>query len=339
MSKILCFGSAGKDIFFPTSEGKTSDTPEDILSQKKITFELGAKYRINERRETLGGCAANVAAGMAKLDSISFCVSSIGKDVDGIWVREELKKRNVNVDLMTIDQDLRSDMSAIIVDIDSADRVIFTSRTSSGDILINKEKAKGVDWFFIGDVHGEWKENLENITELAKEENKKIAFNPREASIHEDAAEIIELLGLAELVFLNKDEAIEIVSKMTRGKTQENINNENFLLEKLTSLETKVVVLTDGERGAWASDGEKTFFAEALKTSAVDATGAGDSFLSGFFSAHIKEKSLEECLRWGITNSASVVEHYGAIEGLLDEKSILKKTQNVKVKNITENTK
>jgi sugar/nucleoside kinase (ribokinase family) len=339
MSKILCFGSAGKDIFFPTSEGKTSDTPEDILSQKKIAFELGAKYRIKERQETLGGCAANVAVGMAKLDSISFCVSSIGKDVDGIWVREELKKRNVNIDLMTIDQDLKSDMSAIIVDTSSADRVIFTSRTSSGNISIDKEKAEEADWFFIGDVHGEWKKNLENIVELAKEENKKIVFNPREAGIHEDAAEITEVLGLAELVFLNKDEAIEIISKMTKGEASESINDEKFLLKKLASLEMKVVVLTDGERGAWASDGEKTFFAEALKTSAVDATGAGDSFLSGFLSAYIKEKSLEECLQWGIANSSSVVEHYGAIKGLLDEKAILEKTENIKVKNITENTK
>ena len=52
--KVICVGSTSKDIFFPTSEGQVVDTPEDLESQKKFVFELGAKYHISDRFESLG---------------------------------------------------------------------------------------------------------------------------------------------------------------------------------------------------------------------------------------------------------------------------------------------
>jgi fructokinase len=136
-------------------------------------------------------------------------------------------------------------------------------------------------------------------------------------------------------VFLNKDEAIGIVSRMHGDFSLDNLNDEKFLLERLMELETKVVALTDGKRGAWVASGGEIIFSEGLMVAAVDSTGAGDAFLSGFLAAYVKEKSSEECLRWGIANSASVVEHYGAIEGLLPEEEILKKAKNIKTEIIS----
>lgn len=334
MTKILCFGSAGKDIFFPTGEGKVMETPEDIKAQKKIAFELGAKYKIKERHESLGGCAANIAVGLSRLGVEASCAGSVGKDLAGTWICEELKKNNVNIDLISVEENKKSDMSAIVVDIKSADRVIFTSRTSSGNLKLDAEKTKTMDWFFISDIHGKWEESLEKIFELAKAENKKVAFNPREAGIREDAAEIIEAIGLCEVVFVNKDEAIEIVSNVDKKISSKNINGEKFLLEKLFSLEPKAVVITDGLRGAWAYNGKDMLHVEAQKVPAVDSTGAGDSFASGFLAAYIKEKDMSECLQWGIILSSSVVQHYGATEGLLNEKEILEKIKDIKIEKI-----
>ena len=334
MGKILCLGSAGKDIFFPTDEGKIIDTPEDITAQKKIAFELGAKIKVKDRHESLGGCAANIATALSKLGVESVCVSTVGGDATGDWICEELKKNKVGADLISVEKDKKSDMSAIIVDAKSADRVIFTSRTSSGELKLEAEKTKIADWFFVSDIHGKWEESLEKIFELAKAENKKVAFNPREAGIQEDAAEIIEAIGLCEVVFVNKDEAIEIVSHMEKEIDPKNLNDEKFLLEKLFSLEPKMVALTDGLRGAWAYDGKNVLYVPAQKVPAVDSTGAGDSFSSGFLAAYIKGKDMGECLQWGIVLSSSVVQHYGAIEGLLKEEEILEKIKDIKVEKI-----
>ena len=334
MSKVLCLGSAGKDIFFPTAEGKIIDTPEDLASQKKIAFELGAKVKVRERYESLGGCAANAAVAMTRLGVESLCASSVGDDIIGIWVREELKKYGVDVALMAVDNGRKSDLSAIIVDQNSGERTIFTNKNSTGQLNLDAEKVRLVDWFFVSDIYGKWEDELETIFELAKSENKKVAFNPRENSIHEDAPEIIEAIGLCEILFVNKDEAIEIVSNMHTDANPENVNDERYLLDKLKSLEVKVVVLTDGTRGAWTTDGENIFHAEALKIKALDTTGAGDAFASAYLAAHLKGKDIQECLRWGVVNSASSVEYYGGTEGLLDEADIIKMTNDIKVEKV-----
>ena len=55
MSTIICIGSAAKDIFFPTGEGILLHTPEDVEAQEKVAFEVGAKYQVDDRFESLGG--------------------------------------------------------------------------------------------------------------------------------------------------------------------------------------------------------------------------------------------------------------------------------------------
>ena len=103
----------------------------------------------------------------------------------------------------------------------------------------------------------------------------------------------------------------------TENLNREALNNEKFLAEKLNNLGANIVVITDGSRGAWSFNGKEFLHIDAKKEKVADSLGAGDAFSSGFIAAHLKEKDLEECLRWGIENSTSVIQHYGAIEGLL----------------------
>ncbi len=323
MYEIICFGSAGKDIFFPTKNGDIIETPEDLASQKKIAFELGAKIKIEERFESLGGCAANVAIGLSRLGIRATCVSNIGDDAIGEWIIGELANNNIKSDFINKEVGKKSDLSAIVVDEKSADRVIFTNKNSSGKLKLDREKFKDAKWFFISDVHGDWEFQVEEIIKIAQEDKKKIAFNPREVYIKENSCEVINAVKHCELVFLNKDEAIEIISQMDNFSVSE-MEDEKFLLEEMRKLGAKVVALTDGVRGAWASDGNEIFFVPGKKVNAVDSTGAGDAFASGFIGAYLKKKTLQECLNWGIANSSHEVQFYGAIEGLLDEKNISK---------------
>jgi ribokinase len=326
MTKIICVGSTGKDIFFPTSEGKIIETPQDLESQKKIAFELGAKIRIKDRFESLGGCAANVAVGFSRLGIEASCVSNVGDDSIGAWAIKELEKNKVGTEFIKIEKGKKSDFSAIVVDERSADRVIFTNKNSSGQLNLGKEIAQQADWIFLSDVHGDWKNQVASVVELAKNENKKIAFNPREVYIKENPQEVIKTIADCEVVFVNKDEAIEIISSLGEKYSNEELNSEKFLLERLLSLGAKIVTLTDGKRGAWVfSDDEIISSGEVSVSTAVDSTGAGDAFASGFLASYVKEKEISECLKWGIAQSTSVVTHYGAIEGLLSEEEMLNK--------------
>lgn len=320
--EIICIGSACKDVFFPTAEGRIIDTPEDILSQKKIEFELGAKYKIEVRFEALGGCAANVASGLAKLGIKTACYSHIGDDHIAGWIKREFEKNEVDTSLISHEKNCPSDMSAIIVDKRSADRVIFSNQKANSFLKIKPEEISEAGRFFIGDLHGDWEKNLDIILETAKKDNIKISWNPRQVNIHDNVKKISECISGVEVLFLNKDESIEIISSLEKKYSTDELNQEEFLVKKLQEMGTKIAAITDGVRGAWAYDGKKSFFIPGKKVNAVDSTGAGDSFASGFLAAHIKGKDIKDCLEWGIKNSSSVVQYYGSIEGLLNEELI-----------------
>jgi len=318
-------------MFFPTSEGKIIDTPDDLMAQKKIEFELGAKYKIEERYETIGGCAANVACGLAKLGTDVSCYSHIGYDEISNWIISELEKNKVGVGLITKETNCVSDLSAIIVDKNSADRVIFSNQKANAKLEVQPEKLEGTEWVFIGDLHGQWQEKLDVIVAAAQEKNIRIAYNPRQANIHDDPNKIIQVISFTEVLFLNKDEAIELVSTLDHNPPAEDLEKEEFLLSELFQLGSKIVVITDGLRGAWVYNGEQILHTPGIKVLAVDSTGAGDAFCSGFLASYLKEKTLEECLQWGIANSSNEVQYYGSIEGLLDENSILEKIKDIKL--------
>lgn len=327
MKKVICIGSACKDIFFPTDEGTVINTPDDLTSQTKIGFELGAKYKIENRFEAVGGCAANVASGLSHLGIEASCYSKIGDDFSGVWIQAELKKNNVKLDLVEIEKGFQSDLSLIIVDKKSGDRVIFSNQKVNGILEIDENKIKDAEWIFIGDLHGEWEKHLDVIFGVTRAGGSRVAFNPRQSNIHDNVAKIIAMLPFAEVVFLNKDEAIEIVQALGEMDNN-NLNNEEFLIRKIKGLGMDVLVLTDGSNGAWGCADNDIIHVAAIKEEAVDSTGAGDAFASGFLAGYMGDNQIEECLRWGIANGGNAVKFYGGVEGLLSLEELQKRIKN-----------
>jgi len=328
MKKVICIGSSTKDIIFPIMDGEVIETPDDLEAQKKIVFELGAKYQVSEgRHESIGGCAANVACGLARLGIESYCCTRIGDDHSGEWIKREMEKSGVKTDLVQVGVGHQSDLSAIISNIPSEDRVVFSDRDSNEKLEIIAEDLQkvGAEWLFVSSLNGNdeenWESKLDKILNVASQENLKIAFNPGQKNIKNGTEKIIEAIKQSTILIINKDEAIEIADKLN-GFSEEQLNDEKFLAEKLRELGPQIVALTDGARGAWGLDAQEFLHVEARKEKIADTLGAGDAFSSGFLAAHFKEKSLAECLESGIANSSSVVKYYGAIEGLLKEDKI-----------------
>jgi sugar/nucleoside kinase (ribokinase family) len=322
MTKIITIGSACKDMFFPTSDGVVIETPRDLESQKKIAFELGAKYHIEQRHESLGGISINVAAGLSKLGENVSCYTKIGDDDLGKWIIKELDRAGIDLMDGSIEKNCQSDLSSILVDIESADRVIFSNQIANQRLVVEVEKIGHPDWIFIGDLSGQWQKNIDTITAFGRKYDTPIVFNPRQKTIHEDVAKIVETISRSEMFFVNKDEAIEIVSSYDKDALQELLNEEEYLIKSLHTVGAKIVALTDGARGAWAYDGIDVLHAPAMMQKAVDSTGAGDAFTSGFFAAQLKGKNLMTSLKWGIANSSSCVTKYGGQEGLLTQEEI-----------------
>lgn len=331
MKSVICIGSSSKDIFFPTSEGIISETLGDLASQRKITFELGAKYHIGDRFESLGGCGANQAIGLSRLGVQALCYTSIGDDAVGDWIKSEFNKEKIKQDLVQTERNSLSGLSAIVVDKNSGERIIFSNQEANEKLTVDPEKLVGTDFISVTDLSGDWIGVMETVINFCGQNKIRVAYNPRGINIKQDPEKVFEFSGKSEIFFVNKDEAIEIISSKTINKADANLNDEKFLTEELKKSGVKVAIITDGKRGAWVTDGDKLLWAGALGIQPVETTGAGDAFSSGFLAARIKGKDLEECLKWGIANSGNSVKFYGSIAGLLDEENIQKNIEKIEV--------
>lgn len=328
--RVICIGSSSIDIFFPTDEGAITDTPEDLTSQRKFSFELGAKYQIDDRYESLGGCAANVAVGLSRLGIDAACYCRAGEDYLGKMIADKLKEENVGISLVQYDKKYKSDLSAIIVDKKSGEHTIFFNRDANEKLEIIPSELEGADWVFISALNGDWKENLEKILEYCQKNGAKLILNPGQRNLKDDCLKVVETAKKAEILILNKDEALEIITCQKEDFSRDEMNSEEFLIKKLKELGPKIVALTDGARGAWAYDGEEFIFTETIGKNPVETTGAGDAFASGFIAAFIKGENTKDCLRWGIANSGNSLNFYGATSGLLKEEEMIEKIKEIK---------
>lgn len=321
---VICIGSASKDVFFPTSEAILLETPEDITAKQKIAFELGGKYRVQDRYEAVGGVAANVSCGLARLGFRVASYSCIGGDEIGRFVLQSFRNEGVVTDLVTKYQEAKTDLSAIIVMTQNGERTIFHNRDANERLLVEKQKLQGSRWFFISALNGDWKKNLQTVFAARESFGTKIALNPGQHNIREDAATLLALLPQVDILLLNKDEAIELLLHANPDQTADKLNDECFLLKTLHQAGAKVIGMTDGKRGSWGYDGTTFWFCPIFTCGAVlDSTGCGDAFGSGFMAAYLENKGLPEALQYGMANSGSVVGFYGAIEGLLMKKQVI----------------
>lgn len=117
---------------------------------------------------------------------------------------------------------------------------------------------------------------------------------------------LIDLLesGSIDLCFANEDEAKELISREPK------VDPEAALC--FLAKHCKWAVVTLGPRGCIAKHGNEVVRVPAIgDTHAVDATGAGDLFASGFLYGLVKGLCLEDCCKVGSCSGGAVVRALG----------------------------
>ncbi len=309
---VTCVGSVSKDIFFPTDAGVFLETPEDNLAPHKVAFPLGGKVLVEDRYEDIGGVAANVAIGLRRLGITSRIVSRIGHDSIGAEVIERFKKESVYFDGLIQLPSTPSDLSGILVFTQTGERTIFHNRDANEQLVVTPQDLEKTEWVFVSALNGDWKKNIETILETQPQMGFHLALNPGQHNLKDDPLLMKKIIAKSSLMTLNHDEAVFLLG------TEFAHVDEEVILRELASLGPKYIALTDGARGAWAFDGKQMCSMVPPKIAkVVDSTGGGDAFASGFFAAILHEHGIETALRWGIANSVSVIQQYGATQGLL----------------------
>ncbi|QJU54728.1 PfkB family carbohydrate kinase [Herbiconiux sp. KACC 21604] len=70
-----------------------------------------------------------------------------------------------------------------------------------------------------------------------------------------------------------------------------------------------LVVVTRGAEGALGFDGESTWVQQAVPTTVVDTTGAGDSFIAGFIARRVGGGGVADALAGGAAHAAETCTH------------------------------
>lgn len=154
-------------------------------------------------------------------------------------------------------------------------------------------------------LHGEIVEYLQAHPEG------KLAFQPGTFQIKMGVEALHNLYAHTEIFVCNLEEAQIITGLDTL--------DVRTLSEKIMSYGPKVVLVTDGSKGAYSFDGIDLFFMPPYPDPAapLERTGAGDAFASTFVSFLALGMNPEEALKRAPINSMSVVQKIGAQEGLL----------------------
>ena len=295
----------------------------------QLCLDYASKIPITDSFQTLGGNAANVACGSAKLGLKTAVLATVGKDSNGRMITQELKRQKVSTELINADAATKTRYSVIL------------NFRGERTILSYHEKRKyrwpkimpPTEWIYftsLSDGYELLQDNL--ITYLEKHPAIKVAFNPGSFQLKSSLGRVKEMVTRADILIINLEEAEKILNTtLAKEKTL------TAIIHGLLGLGAKEVVITDAARGAVAGNEEEIWSIASFPVKVVAKTGAGDAFSAAYLSARIYEHDIAHALSWGISNSSSVITEYGAQKGLLDEngvKKMMSKFSSIRAKKI-----
>ncbi|MDP2704844.1 MAG: carbohydrate kinase family protein [Patescibacteria group bacterium] len=309
---LIAIGDVVSDAFIRIRDASVNcdlNTEHCLLS-----FRFGDKipYEFVEVVRAVGN-SANAVVSASRLGLKTAFISDIGSDENGEGCLEELKQNAVDTTYITTHSGRETNYHYVLWYED--ERTILVKHQEYEYVLPQFETPK---WIYLSSLAENSLPYQEEIAEYLKGHPEvKLVFQPGTFQIRLGYKKLQELYSLSYLFFCNVDEAKRILSL-----TEE---IEIFpLLKKMRELGPKIMVITDGRKGAYVYDGETAWFMPTYPDPkpAYERTGAGDAFASTFTSAMILGKTIPEALSWAPINSMSVVQEIGAQKGLLTRETL-----------------
>jgi len=299
---VISFGSAIVDIFLKSADFKLV---EGVNGGIAICELYGAKIEIEERVVCSGGGGTNTAVSFSRLGLKSAVVARLGQDPFGQLVVNELEREGVATSLL-VRREEETDISVVLIGPDGGRTILVyrgPTRLEAEDVDWSRLSGR---WFYLASLEG----NLDLVGKLidfAQQKKIQVAWNPGEKELKQKE-KVIQLANRVDLFNLNREEMEELTGESLKAKD---------FWPKVEALGSRLIIVTDGRRGAYLWSQNGLMFRPAPTSVPVDETGAGDAFGSGFVAGLIKGMSLEDAFELAMRNGASVVQKIGAKAGLL----------------------
>jgi len=313
---LLTIGDCSIDLFMKIDESFVSDnTTEEEKEhgeEPEVCFYHGSKVPVDSFETSIAGNACNAAVGATKLGMRTAIYTELGDDPNGDRIIKELQEKGISTSYCIKNPGTPTNVHAIITY--AGDRTIFSYHEKRNYKLYEWPKP---NWIFYSSLaEGFDKFQTELVKYLKQNTDIGVAFNPGTQQLREGVSALRNILEVVDVLFVNKEEAQRLTDH-----SEENVEK---LHELLQALGPKLTVITLGNDGSTAHDGEKMVTKAIYKKgeNVVDKTGAGDSYATGFIAALHYKKPLEAAMEWGSIDSSHVIRKVGAIKGLLTLKQL-----------------
>jgi sugar/nucleoside kinase (ribokinase family) len=311
MYDLITIGDIKLDTFVLLDNCKTQC--ELKMPEAKLCLDYGTKIGVDIVDTQIAGSAPNVAIGLARMKKKTSILSVMGEDATRPLAIEHLKREAVDTSLIEVIKKEKSTFSVVLNY--KGEKTILTGHIKH-QYHLPKTFPKPV-WLYVGEMGEGYEKIYKQVIDYAKKDGVMIAMNPGSIQIEERKKSLYDLLPHLEALFVNREEA-----QILTGEPSLEVHK---LAGALFKRGPKHIIITDGKNGAYEYGGHELRFCPIFPGKLVEATGAGDSFASGYLGAVMSGESCSEGLRWGAVNSSSVVGHVGPTKGLLSATEIRKR--------------
>lgn len=282
--KTLVFGSLNIDYVY---------TVDHIVKEKETSAS-------RNMQTFCGGKGMNQAIAFAKAGAKVSMAGRVGED--GIFLIEKCKKNGVDTSGIVTEQE-KSGHTIIQVNKEGQNAILLYGGSNQNQTKEDIDKVlseyTSEDYLVLQNEINE----LSYIIEKAAARKMKIILNPSPYD---------EIITSCDLQKINYFIINEVEGFQMTGKKDPN----EILTEMQRVYKNAAVVLTLGEEGAYYKDQKESYFQPAIKTKAVDTTGAGDTFTGYFFTEIQNGRNPKEALLFAAKASAIAVSRKGAADSI-----------------------
>ena len=306
--KILGIGNAIVDVIC-----KVNDSFIEQNNLTKSTMKLF--FNENEFKNLLtnlkiektvsGGSVANSMVGLSQLGEKVGFIGKVSDDEFGSKYEEGLKKENVEYFYSKKNEELPTGTCLILVTPDS-ERTMCTFLGTAGKINekdVSSDAIKKSEIIFLEGYLWDEGEPRKAFDKAINNANKVAMSLSDQFCVDRHKPHFLNLVkNKLDITFANEQEITSLIDA----------NNFNEVISFSKKI-NKLVVVTRGEKGAIAIQGEEVVKTEIVKNlKIIDLTGAGDLFASGFLHGYVNHLSIKESLEKGTQMSAKVIQQIGA---------------------------
>lgn len=304
--KILGMGNALVDIIIHLPDDNILwelDLPKgsmQLIDNERLVL---MQARLSGFRQELasGGSAANTVHGLCALGVDTGFLGSIGRDEYGNFFSRDMQERGISPKFNLSDSPSGRAMALVSPDSERTFGTFLGAALELGPEHINETLFEGYDMLHIEGYLVQNHKLIEKAVRIARQEGLEVSIDLASYNIVEENREFLEgiLSHYVSMVFANEEEARAMTGKEPQAA-----------LDQLFRMCGKAIVKI-GREGSWIRTRDNRVHIEAVATSPVDTSGAGDLYAAGFIYGMTKGLNEIKCGQIGSILAGKVIEFTG----------------------------